>query len=118
LFQRRVSIALVTVLLLSVVLIDAAEVWALSVTPTPPIAGQPFAVDNDAPISESITVYAGPGCSGPLILSETVPAGGILPVPGQPAGQYSTNTDFEPGCLNFAIIPVAIAHLGSSSPPN
>ena len=94
-----------TVLLLSVLLVNLGQVWALSVTPSSPAADQPFTVNSGAIISETINVYSGPGCSGTLIFSGTVPAGGKLFVPGQSAGQYSTNTNFEAGCLNFTITP-------------
>jgi len=103
--QGRVRVALVTVLLLSVLLVDVEQVWALSVTPSSPTADQPFTVYSGAVISETINVYSGWGCSGAIIVSGTIPAGGSLAVPGQPAGQYSTNTNFEVGCLNFTVIP-------------
>jgi len=102
---RRKQVALVTGLLLFALLVDAGQVWALSVTLSTPMAGQPFTVNSGANIPESITVYAGPGCSGTIIFAGTVLAGGGLSVPGQPVGQYSTNTNFEHGCLNFTILP-------------
>ena len=101
----RKSVTLVTSLLLFALLVDAGQVWALSVTPSTPMAGQSFTVNSGANIPESITVYAGPGCSGTIIFAGTVLAGGGLSVPGQPVGQYSTNTNFEHGCLNFTILP-------------
>jgi len=103
--QERVRVVLVTVLLLSLLFVDVGQVWALSVTPDSPTAGQPFTVNSDAVISETIYVYAGGGCSGALIVSGAVPAGGRLAVPGQPYGQYSTNANFEVGCFNFTVIP-------------
>ena len=116
--QLRVGVALVTVLLLAVLMVDMGQVWALSVTPNTPIAGYPFTVNSGAVIPEAINVYAGSGCSGNLLFAGQVPAGGSLSIPGQPAGQYSTNTDFEPQCLNFTIIPASIAGLTSSKGGN
>lgn len=102
-----VTVALVTVLLLAVMLVGLRQVWALSVSPSSPIAGQPFTINSGAVIPEAINVYAGSGCSGTIIFAGTVPAGGTLSVPGQPAGQYSTNTNFETGCLNFTVVPAS-----------
>jgi hypothetical protein len=101
----RKQVMLVATLLLFVLLVGVGQAWALSVTPSTPMAGQPFTVNSGAVISESITVYAGPGCSGTIIFAGTVPAGGSLSVPGQPVGEYSTNTNFEHGCLNFTVLP-------------
>jgi hypothetical protein len=96
-----------------VLLVDVGQVWALSVTPSSPIAGQPFSVNSGSVIPESIYVYTGSGCSGTLFFAGSVPAGGRLVIPGQPAGQYSTDTNFETECLNFAVIPATIAGLSS-----
>ena len=101
------------VLLLSMLLVGMGQAWALYITPSSPIAGEPFTVYSDSIIAETIYVYTGSGCSGTLIFAGTVTAGGSLVIPGQPAGQYSTNTNFEAECLNFAVIPATIAGLGS-----
>ena len=95
----------IIILILFVLLVNAERAWALSVTPTSPIAGEPFTIDSGSVISESINVYDGWGCSDGIIASGIVPAGGALTVQGQPAGQYSANTNFEVGCLNFTIMP-------------
>ena len=95
----------VIILIHVMLLVNAEKAWALSVIPTSPIADQPFTIDSGSVISESINVYDGWGCSGGIIASGIVPAGGVLTVQGQPAGQYSTNANFEVGCLNFTIIP-------------
>jgi len=69
----------VAVLSLCILLGVVGQVWALSVTPSSPIAGQEFYVDSGAVIAELISVYSGPGCSGTIIVSGTVPAGGSYP---------------------------------------
>jgi len=106
--EQRILATLSASLVLFVLLLGVTQVSALSIVPSTPIAGQAFVIDSGATIAETINVYGAPGCVGAIILSGKVPAGGGLVVPGQSAGQYSTDTNFEIGCLNFTVMPQPI----------
>jgi len=66
--RRRVGVVLVTVLLLTLLVVNVGRVWAPpppppTFVPNPPIAGEPFTVSAFAP-DGVIVLYPGPTCTG------------------------------------------------------
>jgi hypothetical protein len=103
---------LVSVLLLSVLLVDMGHVNGLDITisPNPPTAGQPFNVMGLVTITSSIiSLVVGHGsCTslGTIVYSVTVFGYFTVTVPGQTAGSYYAA--LPTSCVDFAVIPASI----------
>jgi len=107
--RRQVGITLATVMLLSVLLADMGQVagQAITITPDPPTAGQPFNVMGLVTITSSIiNLVVGHGSCislGTIVYSVTVFGYFTVTVPGQSAGSYYAA--LPNSCVDFTVIP-------------
>jgi hypothetical protein len=86
-----------------VLLTNVGQVWALTITPNPPIAGEPFTITS-MPGYSSVFVFSSSDCSGGVIASSfTSPFTLTLS-----AGQYSAYSGDVSGCVKFTVVPAAI----------
>lgn len=96
---RRALVGCVILLVLTILAMNPHPVSAYTITPNPPVAGQPFTITANFG-SDTIFVYQGSGCPdghfnvgvGMVTLTE-------------PAGQYSFVIEHEtvPNCVNFTV---------------
>jgi hypothetical protein len=79
--------------------------WALTITPDPPITGQPFNVSGYGP--GLVLVFTDSGCGGSVVFRSGPLRGGAynVTVPGLPAGQYHVTVPENLGCVNFSVVP-------------
>lgn len=70
---------------------SVSQVWALSISPNPPIAGQGFTITSGVGISEHIYLFTGATCSGELLDDRVVGPYGSFHVflPSGNVGPYS-----------------------------
>lgn len=101
-------------LMLALLLVNLKPAWAdVMVSPTSPIAGQPFTVSGNSDGTGTVDVKS---CSCPCLDgASTVFSTGVnnaysLTVPGLPAGTYAALSDSENGvsCANFTVVPALI----------
>jgi hypothetical protein len=113
--QKRIAAALLLGVILVVVSTSVGQVWALTVTPVSPTAGQSFTISGTCPPAGgatcSVYVWSGPGCAvfQVIFVQIDIPLGPYsVTVPGQSAGSYSAYTVNDPsgGCTNFTVIPL------------
>jgi len=88
-----VGVTLVAVLALALVVMNANPVWGYTISPNPPVAGQPFTITD---VGTLIAVESGFNCPGHVIGSGS-PVTLTLP-----AGDYSFTDSF---CVNFTVVP-------------
>ncbi|MGA2628381.1 MAG: hypothetical protein ABSF63_15120 [Candidatus Bathyarchaeia archaeon] len=107
----RVTAAVILLVLVMLLAVNAASVWAVSVTPSSPTAGQSFTVTNNDPSNpDNIQLFFGSGCgSGGSADGSPIPvaAGGSASAPAQHAGSYSAGAGEEdmPLCVDFTVNP-------------
>ena len=108
------TFALVALLLFTLILLaGGGRVWALTITPNPPVAGQPITFSGTNSADSGITVYSGFGCLNVLMSLNSLSTGpgaySYTLAGGLPAGQYSALKldDASPptGCVNFTVNP-------------
>lgn len=104
------SLAIVAVTLSVVFLFGSiGQVWALTISPNPPIAGEPFTITNSSATSgDIISVYTGSGCANsnfiPGLGGSVGPSGSVSLTLS--AGQYSAQGILAVnGCVNFTVSP-------------
>ena len=107
---RARTLDFLILLVVVVVLVNVRSAWALTVTPSSPIAGQSFTITSSNSGSDIITVRTGSGCSNQASI---VGGGGVGPLGSLSltlsAGQYSASGITTPnGCVNFTVIPASI----------
>ncbi|MGA3109230.1 MAG: hypothetical protein ABSD99_07195 [Candidatus Bathyarchaeia archaeon] len=89
------------------VLVNVGPVWADTINPNPPIAGQPFTISGTATTGGFGSLYAGSGCSVVNSITNVFdPSPGSFTdsFPGQPAGSYSFSHEGDAsGCVNFTV---------------
>lgn len=118
----RVGVTLVTLLVLSLLAVDAGQVWAQSFNPNPPIAGQSFTISgfcSSGPCVVIVIFQTGLGCGNGNTVAVSGPFGGpgsySATIPGQPQGTYSTFTIGGESCVFFTVVP-ATSGGGASCP--
>ena len=101
----RISSGLSVVLVWAMLVLSLTPAWALTITPNPPVAGQPFNIIGYGP--GAVFVYTGSGCGGSLVFLSGPLRGGAynVTVPGLPAGHYHLTVPENVGCVNFTVIP-------------
>jgi len=105
--RRRVPVTvLIPLLVIDIMcLMGLNPVWALTITPNPPIATQPFNVSGYGP--GAVFVFTGSGCGGSVVFQSGPLRGGPynVTVPGLPPGNYHLTVPENLGCVNFTVIP-------------
>ena len=101
-------------------LVNVRQVWALTITPNPPIAGQSFTISGPTEGGD-LLVFADFGCPAggpPLVLSAPISAPTYaVTVPPQPVGHYSASAPGDPsGCVDFTVIPAPSSSVTSTVP--
>jgi hypothetical protein len=95
------------VLFVLFVFANVGQVWADTINPNPPIAGQPLTISGNGGGGFGI-LYAGSGCpvlGGITAVFDPSPGPFTDNFPAQAAGQYSFSHQGDPsGCVNFTII--------------
>jgi len=105
---RTAAAALIPLILIGVMLIiNPKPAWALTITPDPPIAGQPFSIIGYG--AGAVFVFTGSGCGGSVVFQSGPLRGGPynVTVPELLAGQYHVTVPEDVGCVNFTVIPAA-----------
>ena len=100
--------------LLVCVLVNLGQVWALTISPNPPIAGEPFTITNGSSgilgSPDIISFFTGSTCGvlgGTLIGGSGVASGGSFSMT-LPVGQYSASGILAANpCLPFTVDPPA-----------
>jgi len=101
----RSAAALLTVTIGFMLIISLNSAWALTITPNPPIASQPFGISGYGP--GAVFVFTGSGCGGSVVFQSGPLRGGSynVTVPGLPSGQYHVTVPEDLGCVDFTVIP-------------
>lgn len=107
---RRNLGVLFVLLVLALLLVNMKSAWALTVTPSSPIAGTSFTISGTTTTGGHLYVLVGYGCPGggpaPVLVAAISSPTYMVTVPGHPAGQYSASADGDQsGCVNFNIDP-------------
>ena len=107
---RRVTVGfglLVILVAFLLVMVNVGQVWADTINPNPPMAGQPFTISGTATTGGFGSLYAGSGCSVDSSITNVFdpsPGAFIDSFPGQPAGSYSFSHEGDAsGCVNFTV---------------
>jgi hypothetical protein len=105
--RRSVEVTLFSVLVAVLLVLSPNPAWGqvMTLTPDPPIAGQPFTISIPSPDTGPVYVENVSGCVGSAFFSAFVGAPSYsVTVPGQPAGQYSFFFGTTTDCTNFNIV--------------
>lgn len=116
---RRHLAALLLGLVVVLVSMNVGQVWALTITPSSPIAGQPFTISGTVTTAGFLAIRSLPGCSGDVVFIQDIsPPSYSVTVPGQPAGSYTVSASDDPsGCVDFTIQPAVTTTTTTTGPP-
>ena len=102
-----VHVTLLIALIGVMLIITTIPVWALTITPDPPTANEPFTISLPSPTTGVLYVTDSPSCvGGSVVFSGFIgPPSFSVSVPGQPAGQYGAFVGTVATCVGFTIVP-------------
>jgi hypothetical protein len=105
--RRRLLVALGVAVFMSFVLVNVGQVWALTITPSSPIEGQPFTISGTITTDGYVAIRDLSGCSGGVEFLQAITAPSYsVAVPGLPVGTYTVSaSDDSSGCVSFTVIP-------------